>query len=94
MMHVGTSMTGADVVRLLDTVLAERAQPAAIVTENGPEFISKTLDQWAHGQGIGQMFIRPGKPVENAYIERNGDRVRDECSTCTGSRHLLRLGWW
>lgn len=42
--HVGTSITGADVVRLLDTVLAERAPPAAIVTDNGPEVISKALD--------------------------------------------------
>lgn len=39
-MHVGTSITGADVARLLTTVLAEHAQPAMIVTDNGPEFIS------------------------------------------------------
>lgn len=78
-MHVGTSITGADVVRLLDTVLVERAPPAAIVTDNGPEFISKALDQWAHGRGVQQVFIRPGKPVENAYIESFNGRVRDEC---------------
>lgn len=78
-MHVGTSITGADVVRLLDTVLAERAPPAAIVTDNGPEFISKALDQWAHRRTIQQVFIRPGKPVENAYIESFNGRVRDEC---------------
>ena len=46
-MHVGTSITGADVARLLTAVLAERAQPAMIVTDNGPEFISKALDQWS-----------------------------------------------
>ena len=79
MMHVGTSITGADVARLLTTVLAERAQPAMIVTDNGPEIISKVLDQWAHERGIIQHFNRPGKPVENAYIESFNGRVRDEC---------------
>ena len=78
-MHVGTSITGADVARLLGDVVAERAQPAMIVTDNGPEFISKALDQWAHQRGIIQHFNRPGKPVENAYIESFNGRVRDEC---------------
>jgi len=78
-MHVGTSITGADVARLLTAVLAERAQPAMIVTDNGPEFISKVLDQWAHERGIIQHFNHPGKPVENAYIESFNGRVRDEC---------------
>ncbi|WP_225430157.1 IS3 family transposase [Deinococcus detaillensis] len=51
MMYVGTSITGSDVARLLGDVLAERAQPIMIVTDNGPEFISKALDQWAHEYG-------------------------------------------
>ncbi|AZI44827.1 transposase (plasmid) [Deinococcus psychrotolerans] len=55
-MHVGTSITGADVARLLSNVLAERAQSAMLVTDNGPEFISKALEQWAHERGITQHF--------------------------------------
>lgn len=43
-MHVGTSITGADVVRLLNTVLEERAPPT-IVTDNGPKFVGKALNQ-------------------------------------------------
>lgn len=78
-MYVGTSITGADVTRLLSAVLVERAQPAMIVTDNGPEFVSKALDQWSHERGIVQHFNRPGKPVENAYIESFNGRVRDEC---------------
>lgn len=78
-MHAGTSITGADVARLLTQVLTKRAQPAMIVTDNGPEFISKVLEQWAHERGIIQHFNRPGKPVENAYIESFNGRVRDEC---------------
>ena len=43
--HIGTSISGVDVPRLLTAVMAERAQPAMIVTDNGPEFTSKVLDQ-------------------------------------------------
>ena len=78
MMHVGTSITGSDVAYLLSEILAGRAQPTMIVTDNGPEFISKAFDQWAHERGITQHVNRPGKPVENAYIESEGGRVRDE----------------
>jgi putative transposase len=78
-LHVGTSITGSAVARLLSGVLAECAQPAMIVTDNGPEFISKALDQWAHERRITQPFNRPGKPIENAYIESFNGRVRDEC---------------
>lgn len=78
-MHVGTSITGADVVRRLAEVVAERGRPAAINTDNGPEFISKVMDQWTHELDISHIFIPPGKPVENAYIESFNGRVRDEC---------------
>ncbi len=89
-MHVGTSITGADVARLLSNVLAERAQPAMIVTDNGPEFISKALEQWAHERGITQHFNRPGKPIENAYIESFNGRVRDECLNLHWFQTLLQ----
>ena len=50
-----------------------------IVVDNGPEFISRALDIWAYRHGIQLVFIRPGKPVENAYIESFHSRFRDEC---------------
>lgn len=53
--------------------------PDAIVVDNGPEFTSQELDQWAHAHGIRLQFIRPGKPVENAYIESFNGKFRDEC---------------
>lgn len=55
------------------------ALPAAIVCDNGPEFTSQHLDQWAYQHGIYLQFIRPGKPVENAYIESFNGKFRDEC---------------
>jgi putative transposase len=53
--------------------------PAGLVCDNGPEFTSQAFDQWAHERGITLHFIRPGKPVENAFIESFNGRLRDEC---------------
>jgi putative transposase len=53
--------------------------PAALVCDNGPEFTSQHFDQWAHTRGIQLQFIRPGKPVENAFIESFNGKFRDEC---------------
>jgi putative transposase len=49
------------------------------VRDNGPEFTSQHFDQWAHERGITLHFIRPGKPVENCYIESFSGGLRDEC---------------
>lgn len=74
-----TSITGAAVARLLGEAVKVRGKPKAIVSDNGPEFTSRALDAWAHQEGIGRHFIDPGKPVQNAFIESQGGRFRDEC---------------
>lgn len=84
-MPAGTSITGADVVHLLQQAVNERGRPAAILTDNGPEFTSKIVDQWLHEQRIVHLFIPPGKPVENPQIENFNGRVREEC---------LNLDWF
>jgi putative transposase len=45
----------------------------------GPEFAGRALDAWAYARGVTLCFIRPGKPVENAYIESFNGKFRDEC---------------
>jgi putative transposase len=47
--------------------------------DNGPEFRSKALDAWAHQHGVHLQFSRPGKPVDNTFIEAFNGRLRDEC---------------
>ena len=47
--------------------------------DNGPEFSGRALDEWAHHNGVKLDFIRPGKPVENAYIESFNKNLREEC---------------
>ena len=77
--EVDTSLGGARVVRVLDRLAESRGLPGVITVDNGPEFAGKALDEWAYRRGVRLNFIRPGKPVENAYVESFNGRVRDEC---------------
>jgi putative transposase len=71
-------LTGKRVAQALAQVVRERGVPQVIVSDNGPEFISRALEEWEFAEGIRHQFIRPGKPVENAYIESFNGRLRDE----------------
>jgi putative transposase len=53
--------------------------PEVITVDNGPEFTGKVLDRWAYRNGVKLEFSRPGKPVDNAFIESFNWTVRDEC---------------
>jgi putative transposase len=77
--EVDSSIPGARVVDVLERLAEVRGLPEVITVDNGPEFTGKTLDEWAYRRGIKLNFIRPGKPVENAYAESFIGRLRDEC---------------
>lgn len=53
--------------------------PKAIVVDNGPELVGKTLDEWAYRNGVRLNFIKPGKPVQNAFVESFNGKFRNEC---------------
>ncbi len=74
-----TSLPAARVIAVLDQLADRRGLPQSLVVDHGPEFISRALDLWAYRRGIELVFIRPGKPVENAYVESFHSRFRDEC---------------
>jgi putative transposase len=76
---VDCSLPAARVIAALTALAATRGLPASLVVDHGPEFISKALDAWAFTHGVQLEFIRPGKPVDNAYIESFHSRFRDEC---------------
>jgi putative transposase len=76
--EVGQRLTGADVVRFLEHVTAERGKPQSIRVANGPKFVSKSLDLWASFHGVKLDVSRPGTPTENALIESFNGRLRDE----------------
>lgn len=77
--EVGQSLKGEDVVASLNRITEVRGLPRTIKTDNGSEFISKTMDKWAYERGIELDFSRPGKPTDNAKIEFFNGRLRQEC---------------
>lgn len=77
--EVDTSLGGARVVAVLDRMAETRGLPHSITIDNGPEFAGRCLDEWAYRKGVRLNFIRPGKPIENAYAESFNGRLRDEC---------------
>jgi len=77
--EVDTSLGGARVVSVLERLAEIRGLPEVITIDNGPEFAGKVLDEWAYLRGVKLNFIRPGKPIENAYAESFIGRLRDEC---------------
>jgi putative transposase len=76
---VDYGLSGARITRELDRLAATRPLPKVIVVDNGPEFTSTVLDAWAYERGVQLHFIRPGKPVDNAFIESFNGKFRDEC---------------
>lgn len=74
------SMNGMKVARALECAQQERGSlPASITVDNGSEFCSRALEAWAISHEVQLCFIRPGRPVENGFIESFNGRLRDEC---------------
>jgi putative transposase len=77
--EVDTSLGGGRVVRVLEELKQRRGLPLKIRSDNGPEFVSRAVDQWAYEQGLHWHTIQPGRPMENGYVESFNGRFRDEC---------------
>jgi putative transposase len=73
---VDFSLPAVRVIRSLDQIIEWRGKPAAIRCDNGPEYISGALQQWANQHDIRLDYIQPGNPQQNAYIERYNRTVR------------------
>lgn len=65
-------------VRVLDRIVANRGYPLKMRMDNGPELVSLALAQWAEEHGVMLEFIKPGKPTQNAFIERFNRTYRTE----------------
>ncbi|PIE67091.1 MAG: hypothetical protein CSA23_05965 [Deltaproteobacteria bacterium] len=74
----GRSITGDDVLSELIVLIAERGLPNCIRSDNGPEFISKRVKGWLNEVGVRTLFIEPGAPWQNGYVESFNSRFRDE----------------
>lgn len=75
--HVSFSLPAIKITQWLDGIAEQRGYPSAIRVDNGPENISGCFKKWAQTHGIQILFIQPGKPAQNAYIERFNRTYRD-----------------
>jgi putative transposase len=73
------SQSGEKVVMQMKRLTALRGAPESITTDNGGEFAGRAMETWAYQNHVKLDLIRPGKPVENGYIESFNGRLRDEC---------------
>ena len=76
--EVDTSITSARLVRIFERNAQERPLPQVLRTDNGPEFLGEAFVQWAKAHGMAIQYIQPGKPNQNAYIERFNRTYREE----------------
>lgn len=76
--EVDLSLPSKRVIRTLERIMEWRGKPNVIRSDNGPEYISHDFQAWAKQQGIKLLFIQPGKPAQNAYVERFNRTVRHE----------------
>jgi putative transposase len=97
--EVDTSITSPRLVRIFEQLRRDHGRlPQVLRTDNGPEFLGETFVQWAKTHGMAIQYIQPGKPNQNAYIERFNRTFREEVL----DQHLfLRLDdvreaayWW
>ncbi len=78
-LEVDKGTTGEQVAGILDAVIAVRPAPKRIRVDNGPELVSNALDRWAYEHGVTLDFSRPGRPIDNAFVESFNGRLREEC---------------
>lgn len=78
-LEAGSGFTGQQVGDVLTRVGVARGLPSAITVDNGTEFTSKALDQWAYRNQLKLDYTRPGKPTDNGFIESFNAQVRREC---------------
>lgn len=84
-LEVDTSIGGQRVARVLDRLKEQRGLPEVIGTDNGPEFRSRHMDQWACQNAVKLHFIKPGTPTQNAWVESLNSQIR---------KKLLNTNWF
>jgi len=76
---VGRSIRALDAIEVLEQAIKQYGQPEHIRSDNGPEFIAGAIRNWMDQRQIRALYISPGSPWEQAYIESFHDKFRDEC---------------
>ena len=76
--HIGRKITANDLVDALTELFVTRGTPEYIRSDNGPEFVAENLRRYLQSIGVNTLFIEPGSPWENGYIESFNGKLRDE----------------
>jgi putative transposase len=87
-LRVERSIPASVVIEVLEWLFLTRGVPKYVRSDNGPEFVSNAVCQWLKQAGCSTLFIEPGSPWENGYIESFNDKFRDECL----NREIFRNG--
>jgi len=89
--EVDLNLPAPRIIRVLERIIAWRGCPNKLRMDNGPEFISITLAEWADSHNISLEFIQPGKPTQNSYVERFNRTYRDEILNMYVFKSLLEV---
>ncbi len=76
--EIDTSITSLRLVRIFDRLRTEHGLPQVLRTDNGPEFLGEVFTNWAKQAGMAIQYIQPGKPNQNAFVERLNRTYREE----------------
>jgi putative transposase len=77
--HADWSIRAVDVITVVEAAMARYGVPGHLRSDNGPEFIAYAIQDWLGDKKVKTIYITPGSPWENAYIESFHDKLRDEC---------------
>lgn len=89
--EVDYSLPAQRVIRLLDRLIEQHGTPVRLRSDNGPEFISQALQDWCADKEVVLHWIEPGKPTQNAYIERFNGTFRREVLNANAFRSLAQV---
>ena len=93
-MRVGARIDSMDVIGSMKMLVGKRGMPKHIRSDNGPEFAANAVKKWLSDERCGTIYIEPGSPWENAYIESFNGKFRDECLNMNlfeNGRHALEV---
>lgn len=76
--HAAWSIRAVDAITVIEAAMARYGAPQYLRSDNGPEFIAYQIQDWLRGREIKTLYIKPGSPWENCYIESFHDKLRDE----------------
>ena len=79
MLQVARQLTAADLIKAMERLVAQRGVPGHIRSDNGSEFVARTLQSWLADRHVKTLYIEPGSPWQNGHVESFHGSLRDEC---------------